>query len=393
MNKKIYLYLLLFGTFFIFSCNVSRKHLERGEYHVAVMRSASKLQRKPNKEKEILVLEEAYPKAMQVDIDRINFLHKEGQPDRWEEIFNIYSTMKARQIFVEIVTPLKLGEQTVDFKHVDYDNEIVNAKQRAAAYFYAHGKKLMQSNDRLAYRQAFEEFNKAKSYVTSYYDIDSLLITCKNLGTTQALLIAVNNTFYKLQNDFMINLIDHPTADLNSFWVMYHTRDVRKGNYDINVYVTLDIADVSANGMTENRRTESKKVHDGWDYALDEHGNIQKDTLGNSIKVERFKIIRCDVIESIQFKVAHLEGQVQYEDVYNKQILRSFPVAADHRFEWVYTVANGNLDALTNETRRCLGNKPVPYPHDTDMLWGANETLKIVIENSLYSNRSVLERW
>ena len=393
MKKKIYLYLLLFSTFFILSCNVSLKHLQRGEYHTAVMRSVSKLQRKPTKEKEILVLEEAYPKAMQINKDRIKFLHTEGQPDRWEEIFNIYSTMKARQIFVETVTPLQIGGRTVDFKHVDYDKSIVNAKQRAAAYFYAHGKKLMQANDRLAYRQAFNEFNKAKHYVTSYYDIDSLLIVCKDLGTTQAILVVVNNTFYKFQNDFMINLIDHPTGDLNSFWVMYHTQDSRNGNYDINVYVALTIADVSANAITENRRTESKEVQDGWDYALDAHGNIKKDTLGNPIKVKRYKTIRCDVIETIQFKEAHLEGEIKYEDVYSKQILRSFPIAADHRFEWVYTIANGNLDALSNETRRSLGNKPVPYPHDMDMLWGVNETLRSVIRNSLFSNKDVLERW
>ena len=391
MKKQI---IILIGVvLFVSSCNISRKQLQRGQYDLAVNTAVVKLQRKPTKEKEILVLEEAFPKAVEKDKDRIKYLHTEGKPDRWEEIFQIYSHMKARQSMVKTVTPLKLPGRTINFSYSDYDKLIVEAKRKAAAYFYAHAKKLMQQNDRFAYRQAFDELVKTKNYVSTYSDVETLLIQCKDLGTTHALLIAVNSTIYKLSNDFMVNLIDHQTGDLNSMWVMYHTKDDKKGNYNVNIEVILEVADVSANDIRVKRRTETKEVKDGWDYVLDEEGNVKKDTLGNPIKVPRYKIIRCDVIETIQFKEAHVGGEIKYINTENSQVIRSFPIGADHVFEWVYTVANGDLDALSPETRKRLGNRPVPYPSDIDMLWGANETLRNVIINSIHSNRRILERW
>ena len=391
MKKQI---IILIGiVIFISSCNISRKQLQRGQYDIAVNTAVVKLQRKPTKEKEILVLEEAFPKAVQKDKDRIKYLHTEGKPDRWDEIFQLYSHMKARQSMVKTVTPMTLPGRTVDFKYEDYDKLIVEAKRKAAAYFYAHAKKLMQQNDRFAYRQAFDELLKTKNYVSTYSDVEALLIQCVDLGTTHALLIAVNNTIYKLSNDFMVNLIDHQTGDLNSMWVMYHTKDDRKGNYNVNIEVILEVADVSANNIKENRRTETKEVKDGWDYVLDGEGNIKKDTLGNPIKVIRYKTIRCEVIETIQFKEAHVGGEIKYINNENSQVIRSFPIGADHRFEWIFTVANGDLDALSPKTRKSLGNRPVPYPSDIDMLWGANETLRSVIINSIHSNRRILEMW
>ena len=85
MKKQI---IILIGVvLFISSCNISRKQLQRGQYDIAVNTAVVKLQRKPTKEKEILVLEEAFPKAVEKDNERIKFLHTEGKPDRWEEIF------------------------------------------------------------------------------------------------------------------------------------------------------------------------------------------------------------------------------------------------------------------------------------------------------------------
>jgi len=391
MKKFIYFNLLL--IFILSSCNVAQKHLDKGEYDLAVKKSVKKLQKNSRNEKQVLILEKAYPLAVKRDLEKIDFMNVEGRQDRWEAIFNIYSNMKNRQTLVETVTPLSVEGRTIKFQHVNYDRRIVEAKEKAAMFFFNQGKEKMVKDDRIEYRNAYDYFVRATTYNPEIYQMDSLMDVCRNLGTTYAILVGVNETPFKLHNDFLVNLIDQQIGDLNSFWVQYYNKNSRNGNYDVNVYIVLRIADVSRGDIKENTRTESAKIKDGWEYKLDESGNFATDSLGNKIKVAKYKSIFCDVVENVQYKTAHIEGVIEYEDAYTKQIIRSFPIAADSRFEHVFSFANGDLDALSEQTRRSLGGKPVGYPSDMDMLWDANDILKGVIGQSLWENKHVLERW
>lgn len=391
--KKTFYILLSLTILLSFGCVSSKKKLAKGEYDEAVKKAVKKLQKNRHDREEALVLEQAYPLALQKDMERINYLNVQGRADRWIEIYDLYMKIDTRQAQVQTVTPVQVHNKTIKFQHVDYSRQIVEAKDNAALYYYSVGKELMTNDNRLDYREAYYNFKKALDYNPEVKDASKLMNDCKIAGTTYAMLIGVNETIYKLSNEFMVNIIDHPIEDYNSEWVQYYNKDVQNGNYDIKIYAVLKIADVSANEEKESKRTESKKVKDGWEYALDENGEILTDSLGNKIKVDKYKSIFCDVIQVTQFKIAHIEGFVEYENTKTKQIIRSIPVAADHRFEHIYTIANGDLDALSTETRRSLGVKPVAYPNDMDMLWAANDALKNVIGQALWDNRGFLERW
>lgn len=385
--KKI-IYISVISILIIMSgCTLSKQYLERGQYDLATKEAIRKLQRNKNKKKQILVLEEAYPKAVQQNEDRIKYLHQEGQPDRWDEIFHIYSDMEIRQVNAETVTPLYLDGRQISFVHVDYDERLIEAKRKAADYYYAHAKQLMSQNDKYKYRQAYDELNIVKDYTKYYTDVDNLIDECYNKGLSHIMIIVVNNTPFAFQNDFMINLIDFPMSDLNSFWVKNYTRDSRNGDYDVYANVILTIADVSPNNESTTERTETKDIKDGWEYKLDDQGHIMTDTAGNKIKIVKYKTIRCKVFSTRQFKQAHIEGSINYIDTETHQIVRTVPVAADHTFENFYSRAEGDLDALTNETRAKLKNRPVRYPDDIDMIYAANETLRNVIFQAFRDSR------
>ncbi|MBN2891797.1 MAG: hypothetical protein JXL97_08015 [Bacteroidales bacterium] len=386
MKKIIYITILSFFVL-LSGCTMSKHYLKHGNYDMATKEAVKKLRKNKDKTKHILVIEQAYPKAQEIDQARIEYLHTEGEPDRWDEIFHLYSNMEIRQVLVEGVTPLYVEGREVSFEHVDYDELLVEAKLRAAAYYYAHAKKLMEDNNRFSYRQAYAEFEIAKSYTSSYSDIESLITECYNKGLAHVIIIAVNSTPFQLPDDFMINLIDFPVSDLSSFWVNYYSRDTRNGNYDVFINVTLTIADVSRNEMTNSEFSESKKIEDGWEYQLDDDGNIVKDEDGNAIKIPKYKTITCRVIKTRQFKQAHIQGALNYVDANSNQIVRSIPIAADHTFEHYYYKADGDLNALSNETRSLLKSTPISYPLDVEMIYAANQTLRDVIYHALMDNR------
>lgn len=382
-------FIAFISVLFLFSCSSSKLYLNKGQYDYAIKHAVKKLIKNPDKKKEIINLEKAFTLANNESLERIDFLNMEGLPDRWAEIYTIYTAMKDRQTIVEKVTPLNVDGRVVDFEHVDYDQLILDAKTKAATYFYAHAKKLMEDDYKEAYRQAYDEFSSVKQYTSGYKDVDSLLIVCKEKGTIHALLIFENNTIYKLPEEFMTNILDQETSVISSEWVKYYSTNILT-SYDYNVYIDLKLIEISPDNISERRRTESRKINDGYDYVLDENGNVMKDSLGNDIKVPREVTIYCDIIETAQIKNATARGEVEYVEVATNETLLVRDFAADHNFEHVYAIAVGNVDALSNESRSRLGVKPVPFPADQEMLDGLGVTLKNVISNLLYENSTNL---
>lgn len=393
MKKLLYFSLLIIFISSI-GCNASLQYLKKGQYDLAVKTATKKLQRNKNKKKQLTVLEEAYPKALKIGNDRINYLNTEGKPDRWDEIFHTYQNMKERQIMVENLYPLYLDGREIRFDHIDYDKKVIEAKTKAADYYYVHAKSLMKENNKFAYRQAYDEFLKAKDYNDVYKDLYDLLDLAYNNGLSHVILIAVNSTIFKLPNNFMINIINFPVNDLNSNWIKYYTTDKRNGNYDLYINIALTNISVSPNNRSSREYSETKKIKDGWEYKLDKNGNKITDSLGNPIKVMKYKTISCEVFETRQFKQAHIDGSINYVDGKSRQIILSVPIAADHNFENYYSTAQGDIDALSNETKSKLNSKPSSYPNDIDMIYNANSTLKDVIYGALMDKKTfIIQRY
>ena len=140
--KKIVFFTAL--AMLIVGCASSLKQLQRGNYDEAVQTAVRKLRVDPTDQEQIQVLDKAYLLANQQDHDRIKFLKEEGNPYNWDEIFEKYSNLKTRQTLVSTVLPLQLNDQIIDYEYIDYDSEIIQAKQKAADYFWNNANELMK---------------------------------------------------------------------------------------------------------------------------------------------------------------------------------------------------------------------------------------------------------
>ena len=387
--KKIALLFVVTGL--LFSCTSSKKYIQQGQYDLAIKKSVKKLRRNPTKEKEILNLKKAYDLANDRDNQRINFLKLEGKPDVWDEIFTKYSSMQRRQALVKTVLPLSINGQQVSFKLLDYNQEIISAKKKAAEYFYAHAKKLLERNDKQSARDAYYELKRVKQYYNDYKDVDNLINKALNKGTSYAYLRVDNKSRFKLSQRFVDYLLNIGTARLNQQWVLYDTRKLPNKNYDYIVSIRINKIEVSPQGLKEKHYEQTKEITDGWEYVLDSHGNVMKDSLGNDIKKPKHKIIRCKVIEVHQHKVATIFASVDYIDIRSKQILLSKQATADNVFDYVSATALGDVRALKPETKKIVGRLPAPFPRDIDMINEAEKVLKKTIEQLLYDNRHFLK--
>jgi len=366
--------------------------MKSGNYDAAIRKSVQKLKHKKQNDKEIVVLEQSYQKGNEQDNERITFLKKEGKPDNWDEIFIIYSKLAQRQAIVKPLIPLHIASQGRDahFDFVNYDDEIIQAKKNATEYFYAHALSLLDKNNKTDARNAYNELLKVKSFSSNYKDVDKELIRAKNMGISYVLFKMKNTTGIPLPPTFEDELTKISLAELNSEWLNYHTHKVQGLDYDYTIFVSMKNISVSPEAVKETNYTETKVIPDGFQYVLDAHGNVKKDSLGNDLKVPKTKTISCDVIETYQNKKAIIAGTIDYINNSTGQLMKTDPISSEDFFEYRSSAARGDINALKPETKAKLGNRPVPFPSGFDMLLQAGQTLKGMAKNIIYANKAIL---
>jgi hypothetical protein len=385
--KKIAYILML--ALVVSSCSSSRKLMERGYYDAAINKAVKELRKKPNDPKEANVLDRCYKIANERDNERIKYLKRENNPNNWDEIFTLYSSLQNRQSLVRTVLPLNIDGRNIDYPYVDYDAEIISSKNKAADYFYENAQKLIKLDTKEGYRQAYDELMKASRYTGGQYlDIDNMIEECRFKGMSRALVLVNNMTHINLDPLFMEDLLEINTDNLESPWVEYHFKDLDDQiNYDYTIFVNLENIFVSPDDATESDKMYKKDVQNGFDYFLDAKGNVMKDTLGNDIKVPKYKTLSCTVIETHQHKSVRIDGNVEFMSNNPRKLLKKEPIGAENVFDHRSARAVGDIEALDDQTKELLENKYIPFPDDMQMIFNTTQTLKPAIQEAIYRNR------
>ncbi len=388
--KKIIIFTTI--AMLIISCASSLKQLQRGNYDEAIKTAVKKLRVDPTVQEQIEVLDKAYLLVNQQDHDRIKFLKEEGSPYNWNEIFARYSKLKSRQALVSTVLPLQLGAQIIDYEYIDYDSEIILAKRKAADYFWNHANELMKKDDKESYRQAHYEFQKAKEYAGNISNINQLIKEAHWKGISRVFVSFENKTHLNLPAQFKKDLMDFGITDFNSKWIEFHT--INTGNdiyYDYFTIINLKRIEVSPEQVQQKDRMESKEIEDGWEYVLDDNGNVVKDSEGNDIKILKKRTLSCTLIETHQFKAAKLEGDIELLQNKPRKVIKQIPIGAESVFEHVSARSIGDVNALSGESKELLKNKSVPFPRDLDLILDGSETFKKSIRGGLGKLRRLIK--
>ncbi len=386
------IYAGLFLTAVLFACSSPEKLLQRGDYDGLIDKSVKKIIKDPNSQEDIELLDKAYKLANDRDLDRIKYLKLEGNPDTWDEVLMLYSRLKDRQTKVRKVLPLNLRGRTITYEFIDYDAQMVEAKRKAAEYFYNHGKALMGNKTKDSYRMAYVELNKASGYSGGAYpDLDQMIDEARYYGMSRVLVSVINSTPLRLPEDFMENLLAINTYGLNSEWVEYHFKPLDQETvFDYYVDINLQIIDVSPEMVDDNDRLVKRKVQDGFEYVLDSKGNVMKDTAGNDIKIPKYKELTCTVIEKIQDKSVTLKGEIEVISANPKRLISKDPISATTHFQHVSARAVGDIEALDEETKQAVSVEEIPFPDDITMVYDTSEGLKQAITDVIRNKRQYI---
>ena len=387
---------IFLAAFLLSACHTAQKYVESGDYDSAIDFCIRKVKGKSKKKLEYVQgLEQAFRKAQARDLATVEQLKQEKRPEVWERIHNLHLDIRNRQNKVAPLTPLvaKNGYRA-QFQFVDIGAMERESREKAAEYLYDQSVSLLdraEKGDKLAARKAHGMLmDLQKRYYPNYRNKDELLLKARDLGTSFVVLEVKNQSGKLLPKVFAERLLSMDKQGLDSEWREYSFEEKAGLHYDYKAVLKVRDIDISPERVQERSYIDEKKIQDGWDYVLDKRGNVMKDSLGNDIKTPKMVFIRAEILEVHQSKAARIAGAVEVRDTRSNSLLETCEVATEVLFENYASTFRGDERALTQDSKSRIGNRPLPFPKDEDMLVQAAERLKPEVKDELRHSRSIL---
>ncbi len=389
--------LLYFTTIiFLIACGGVKKTQEAintGNYNQAINSALHNLS--DNKDKKghqpfILMLEEAFAKNASRELQHIAFLEKDGNPANMEAIYKGYSHLKSIQERIKPLLPLYVMEENRDanFAFRNYDEDILNAKDRLSNYLYDNALSLLNNaSNKQDYRNAYEDFRYLDEINPGFEDTKEQMERAYQKGLDYVKVRMVNDTDLIIPARLESELLNFNTFGLDDLWTQYHNNPIKDLKYDYEMQVAFRDINISPEQVSEKQFVKEKQVKDGYKYLEDENGNLVKDSLGNEIKVDRFKTVRCNYYQFTQQKIAQVTGTVSYIDLQSKQQINTYPLSSEFMFQHIYANYNGDKRALDNELVALLNLASVPFPSNEQMVYDAGEDLKARLKEIVVRHR------
>lgn len=389
MNKTtFYLLLLIIAS----ACGVknTKNMISEGDYDSAIEKATHKLAKnKTNKKSKeyILLLEEAYTKANERDNREITLLVKDANPQKLEQIFNIYKNLNARQEKIRPLIPLKVNGKDVYFAFEDYSEQIISSQKALAKYLYDNSKALLYTKDKMNARRAYNDLVYLNELSASYKDVNTLINDAKFKGTDFVQVYTKNDTKMIIPMNLNNALLDFSTYGLDDNWTEYHGTKQKNITYDYGLSIAFKQINISPEQVNEREFTVEKEIIDGKKKQLDSRGRVMKDSLGKDIMVDNIKVVKALIKEVRQFKTVQVVAKIDYINLNSNQLLESFPLSSEFIFENIYAKMKGDKRAVDSKYLPNFRNGPVPFPNNQQMVFDTGEDLKNQLKGIIKKNK------
>lgn len=382
--------------FFLISCGGVKKTqeaLNTGNYGNAIntaLKNIAENKTKKSNQPYIQMLEEAYKKNTERELQEIAFLKKDNNPANHEIIFNGYQNLKSIQERIKPLLPLKLYDENRDarFSFKDYDEEIIKSKRELSDYLYSNATALLNTGRyKEDFRKAFDQFSYLNDINPNYKDTQLKLEEAHGKGLDYVQVVMINDSEQIVPNRLEQELLNFNTYGLNDLWTVYHTNALENIKYDYEMQVAFRNINISPEQVTEKQISKEKQIKDGYKYATNPDGQVLKDSLGNKIKIDKFKTVKCNFYQFTQLKSVEVVGNVSFLDLNSQQQINSYPLASQFVFNHVYAKHNGDTSALEEDMVPLLQLSAVPFPSNEQMVYDAGEDLKAKLKGIVTRHR------
>lgn len=369
----------------ITSCSGVKKtqaDINLGNYDNAISNALKNLtgnKTKKGNQPYIHLLEEAFKKNTEREIQHIAFLKKDNNPANLEAIFNGYQGLKSIQERIRPLLPLRIIDENrqAKFAFKNYDNDIIAAKGKLSNFLYDNSSSLLEAGKhKQDFRKAYNEFNYLQQINPDFKDVKQKIDQAYSKGLDYVNVLLINDTEQIIPSRLQEELLNFNTYGLNDIWTIYHTDPMDGISYDYEMVLAFKEIEISPEQITEKQIQKEKLIKDGYKYAVNPDGSVVKDSLGNKVKVDKFKTVRCNFYQFNQYKRVLVSGNISFVDLKAQQQLNSYPLVSEFIFSNTYAKHEGDKRALEMDLMEMLKNTSVPFPTSEQMVYDAGEDLK-----------------
>ena len=373
------------------SCS-GRKQIEsaisHGNYDLAINEALRKLENNKDKKRKqdyIVMLEEAYDKVLDEDLQDLQHLKKDGNPEQYKTIYELYLDLEARQNAIKRVLPLQINGKSLNLKFNDYTSDIIDYRYKTSEYLIAEGVALLDTENKQNSRKAYDIFSYIERINPNFEETRSLMTEAHQKGINHIIVSIENQTYQIIPQQLEADLLNFNAYGLNKFWTEYHIDAAQDITYDYDMQLKLKQINISPEQVNTRQELKQRQIIDGWEYQKDREGNFVTDSLGNNIKIDKIINAKARYFETHQFKSTHIVADVVFTDLRANQILEVFPIDSEFIFEHVYATFRGDERALDRRSLDLVRVRPLYFPTDAQMVYDSGEDLKLRLKDIINS--------
>jgi len=379
MKRTLHIFALALLT--LSSCKNIQKMVDKGEYDEAIIYAAEKMQGEVEKKtKYVTALEDAFDRVMAQDFRRLEHLKERERPEDYGKIYQLYRKIERRQSRIRPFLPLISEDGYVaHFKMIDTRPLMKEYAEKDADYLYTKAENYLNdytSEEKYLARNAYRALENIERYFIDYRDKDELMREARRLGTEHVYVDSEISPYILLDRDSRAMIADLNLNGMNEDWVAFHNIIHEDMTYDYKV--TLAIQDMVIEPGRENAHTfhYEKEIQDGWNYLLDERGNVAKDTLGNDIKMPKYVTVRAEVTEVERFKAVRVLSDLIVTDLHTGNEIERKEIDSDIVFNGFSCFLRGDKRAINGIKRKHrMDGFLEPFPYDEEMILAAMEKI------------------
>ena len=381
---------ILLCTVLLLSCSTAKQTqtaLNSGNYYSAINTSIAKLslnKSKKGNQKYISMLENAFTKNADRELNDIDYLLKEGNAANYEKVYNSYLRLNSIQERINPLLPLYLTEEArkAEFSFEDYTNDILSSKDKLSSYLYANATNLVKTaSTKYDFRKAYNDLTYLDKINPGYKDTKQKIEDAYEKGIDFVRVKSYNASDKVIPQDLEADLLNFNAYGLDDLWTKYHTNPQKDISYNYEMLLEFVSINISPEAISQKEIIKEKEIKDGEKYVLDTNGNVAKDSLGNDLKVDKFIKVRSVFNRLAQHKEANITAKVSYFDLNTKQLVNSYPITSGFIFEHIYGNYTGDKRALNDDLIKMSTLNVVPFPSSEQMIYDSGEDLKIKIKN------------
>lgn len=388
--KKIY---ILFIFLITVACGkkITQNAINSGDYDQAIETARQALQNnkdKNSKKPYIYMLEEAFAKAVERDVARLEYLKNENNTANAEEIYNLYFNLQQRQELIKPLLPLYLTEnRTARFDFANYTTQLAQSKKELVNYLYINAMRLSMSTKKEDARKAYDDLNFIAKLQPDFKDLASLKDKALQKGTDYVLVKIENQTNMIIPQQLQNQLLDFSTYGMDEFWIVYHSSPQQNYKYDYTYFVNFRGISISPEQMREKEFAVEREIQDGLKRSYDANGNVILDEKGNAIMIPNVILAKALIQEINLQKTCSVTAKVDFVNTSNNQLIKSFPLNSTFVFQDIVAKYRGDIRAVDPNYTQYLNRRLPGFPSNARMLIDSGEELKANLKRIISNNK------